>query len=333
MSKKFILLLFLVSVLLSCHRPGREDVLVFAFGSCNHQDEKQPMWDEIINQDPDVWIWLGDNIYGDSHDPKVLKDKYNRQKENKDYRKLMSRAQILATWDDHDYGINDGGRHFSSKEASQEAFLDFIEAPDDDPRRYRPGVYSSEIIKKGDLTVKIILLDARYFRDTTIRVDGKYVPNDTGDILGEAQWNWLSKELDQSTADIHLIGSGIQVLAKDHRYEKWANFPSARKRLIEMIATSGVNGTILLSGDRHLAEVSEVQVRDISYPLRDVTSSGLTHSYEEVGEEPNSLRVSPLISSKNFGLLRITKNNRDTEVILEIKGIDDQVFYTTDWMY
>jgi hypothetical protein len=33
---------------------------------------------------------------------------------------------IMAVWDDHDYGVNDGGGDFPAKEISRKAFLHFL---------------------------------------------------------------------------------------------------------------------------------------------------------------------------------------------------------------
>jgi alkaline phosphatase D len=30
-----------------------------AFGSCNNQELPQEMWKEIVEQQPDLWIWMG----------------------------------------------------------------------------------------------------------------------------------------------------------------------------------------------------------------------------------------------------------------------------------
>ena len=52
----------------------------------------------------------------------------------------------------------------------------------------------------------------------------------TPTVLGEAQWKWLEEQL-QVPAEVRLIGSSIQVVAEDHGWEKWTNFPHERERL------------------------------------------------------------------------------------------------------
>jgi len=333
----------IISIFISC-QPQKEvannntDQLddadfVIAFGSCNRADLPQVMWPEIIKTEPDLWIWLGDNMYGDSESMDTLRKKYDQVANTPGYQQLKAKAEITGTWDDHDYGKNDGGKEFKFKEGSLQAFLDFFEVPKDHPRRSRRGAYSSTEHQIGDVTIKVILLDSRYHRDSVARVDGVYQTNDTGTILGQEQWDWLKNELTNSNADIHIVGNGIQYLAQDHRFEKWANFPKERERLIRLIAESKAKGVILLSGDRHIAEVSEIEQEGLLYPLRDITSSGLTHSYEEAGDEPNRYRVSPLIGQKNFGLLKVSDLKGQVRVNVSLKGLSDTTFYQAQWTY
>ena len=47
--------------------------ITIAFGSCNHQNKEQSLWDDIVSEDPNLWIWLGDNIYADTNDMELMK--------------------------------------------------------------------------------------------------------------------------------------------------------------------------------------------------------------------------------------------------------------------
>lgn len=291
------------------------------------------MWPEIVDQKPDLWIWLGDNIYGDSDVVDTLIAKYNRQKQNDGYQKLLASTPIIGTWDDHDYGKNDGGVEFVSKVESQQAMFDFLGVAADDPIRNKAGVYSAHSYTVGNAKIKVILLDSRYHRDTLERIDGVYQTNETGTVLGDEQWAWLEKELTDSDADIHLIGNGIQVISMEHRFEKWQNFPNERARMFELIKKTQAPGVIFLTGDRHIAEVSELNYEGVSYPLRDFTSSGLTHSYEAAGAEVNQYRISPLVGMKNYGVLTFTIAESKLTVEAKIKGLNDTTFFHNPWEY
>lgn len=295
-----------------------ESVDVIAFGSCNRQNRPQPLWQPIISDQPDLWIWMGDNIYGDTPNMDTLRAKYELQNQVPDYQALKAKTPIIGVWDDHDYGINDGGKNYAQKKESRDLMFDFLGVSAVAPERKREGAYSSHLIGSGDNLVKIILLDARYFRDTLERIDRVYQINQNGEVLGEAQWKWLEEELKNSPAKINLISSGVQILPTEHAYEKWANFPNERERLLDLIAKSGAKTPVLLSGDRHIAEV--MKLTDSRFPkgIYEITSSGLTHTWSEISPEPNQYRIGQLIAKLNYGLALIDWKKQ--EVTFQIKG-------------
>lgn len=297
-----------------------------AFGSCAKQNKPQPIWDAIAETKPDVFLMIGDNIYGDTEDMQVLRDKYDQLLAKPGFRKLRQTVPVLATWDDHDYGVNDGGDEYPKKRESQQVFLDAFGVEQDDARRNREGVYSSHLFGPPGKRVQIILLDTRYFRSPLVRSSrrvepgegyrGVYAPNTDPNttILGEAQWKWLAQTL-KTPADVRIIASSIQVLADEHGWEMWGNFPHERKRLMQLIAETKADGVVMLSGDRHLAEIAIMPNSDpISpgYPIIDVTSSSLntpsgnfTAAGTRFANELNRYRAGLTYFDTNFGLITI----------------------------
>ncbi|MBC6366088.1 alkaline phosphatase [Algoriphagus sp. AK58] len=329
--KKITLLLLFIFGLCSFFSFGQESkkvtenaIQVIAFGSCNRQDAPQPLWKPIMADQPDLWIWMGDNIYGDSPVMDTLKAKYGRQNANPDYQALKAATPIIGIWDDHDFGINDGGKFFAQKKESRDIMLDFLGVPAHAPERKREGAYASHTFGQGENLVKVILLDARYFRDTLERVDRVYQINPTGEILGENQWKWLENELKSSPAKVNLIVSGIQMLPTEHAFEKWANFPQEREKLLNLIANSGAKTPVLLSGDRHIAEIMKLEDSRFPKGLYEITSSGLTHTWSRISEEPNSYRVGDLIAKLNYGLASIDWNMG--EITFQVKGEQGEVY-------
>lgn len=298
-----------------------------AFGSCSDEDKPQRLWEEILAERPDAWVWLGDNIYGDSDKRNVLSRKYDKQKNHPLYLQLRAQTEILGVWDDHDYGVNDGGRHFHAKAMSQQVFLDFLDVPQTDSRRTREGTYHTTLIEKHGLSVRFILLDARYFRDDMVKKKGRYEPNMDGTILGKAQWAWLSGILASSQADYHVIASGIQVLPTQHRFEKWANFPLERVKLMDLMDSLYVNRPIFISGDRHVGEISKLRHKDQT--LYDITSSSLTHGWSQRRPESNALRQGELVYDINYGLLLLSKDS----AIALLKGEDGQILESVTLEY
>ena len=130
-----------------------------------------------------------------------------------------------------------------------------------------------------------------------------------------------------------MIGSGIQVIAEEQGYEKWANFPRARQRLFDLLAAIKPKPVMFISGDRHIAEVSKIDLPGLDYPLYDFTSSGLTHTWGMAWGEPNRYRVDSLIIRKNFGLIQLDMKSGKPIVTLEVRGVNDELLQQTRIVY
>jgi alkaline phosphatase D len=292
-----------------------------AFGSCNREHKPQPLWNAIRECKPDLWIWLGDIVYGKASDLPDLARRYQTEKDNPEYKSLREQCRIIGVWDDNDYGVSDGGKENRNKVECQRLLLDFLDEPADSPRRKQPGVYVAYSFGPAGKRVKIILLDGRYHRDA---------PGRHADMLGPEQWQWLEAQLTNSDADVHLIGSGIQVIANQHPFEKWANFPESRQRLFDLIAKTKASNVIFLSGDRHLGEISRLTDPRLEQPIYDVTSSGMTHHAKDnfffnFTHEGNQFRCGNNFIDLNFGLIEFDWDTSPPRAKLEIRDAQNVV--------
>ncbi|MGZ0654420.1 alkaline phosphatase D family protein [Coraliomargarita sp. W4R53] len=294
---------------------------VIAFGSCNRDELPQPLWPIIADQHPDLWIWGGDNIYADWYvRPDGQREKYTVNREwitqryasqynHPAYAPFRAATPIVGTWDDHDYGHNNAVASYKLKEVTRDLSLSFMEVPIGDSRWQRAGIYGAYDFGPAGKRTKIILTDNRYFA-TSRKVDQP-------DLLGDAQRAWLEKVLNESTADLHIFVSGTQVISSEHKYEKWADYPADREWLLEQIAKSG-KPSVILSGDRHIHEISVLKDETIKFPLVDVTSSGLTHTWDSFQGEPNQYRVGEVATGLGFGLVLIDWSSERPQVELQL---------------
>jgi len=336
--------LFLILMILSCKTSknikneisNSNDNFVIAFGSCNKQYKKNVLWKEIKKNTPNVWIWGGDNIYADTDDMLKLKADYKTLNKQNGYLDLVQNIPVMATWDDHDYGFNDSGVEFEKKKEAQKEFLDFFKVDENSERRQREGIYHSEIFTTKKGSVKVITLDTRYFRTALTKATEnkkRYTKNTdkNATILGKEQWQWLTKELNSSTANFNIIVSSIQVLSAEHGFETWGNFPLEVEKLKNTIVNSKAKGVVLLSGDRHISEFSKTKVANLSYPLIDFTSSGLTHAYNNFSSENNKYRVKKVVNEISFGLLifNFDKNRID----MQMRGRDNKLLQEINQVY
>jgi alkaline phosphatase D len=309
--------------------PADDAVLTeIMLGSCHRGDWDLAILDQISSESPDLFIYAGDIVYGDAYSwdstlPE-LRHAYADLAAAEEFGRMRAAMPMLATWDDHDYGMNDFGENFPFKGFAEELFLEFWRIPADDVRRSRPGVYDSRIYGPEGQRVQIILLDTRYFRGALTRTDEhgaagreRYIPTENRDVsmLGDVQWDWLASELSKP-ADVRLIVSSIQVHADGHGWEAWRTMPHERDRFYRTIAESGAEGVVLLSGDRHS---SGLYVRDdvIGYPLYELTSSSLNMSFATENNEPGPYRIGEMYAPINYGAVLIDWET--TTLSLEIR--------------
>lgn len=300
-----------------------------AFGSCADQTQPQPIWEAILAWRPDLFIFAGDNVYGDfkTADAAALKRAYAAAAEIDGHARLRGTVPHLAIWDDHDYGLNDGGAEFPHKQAAKDAFLEFWKVPAGDGRRSRDGLYTAQMFGPPGRRIQIILLDTRWFRSPLKITDqrgaaGKerYLPDPdpAKTMLGDVQWAWLVAEL-RRPAELRLIVSSTQVLAEGHGWERWGNMPLEQQKLFDTIRDARANGVVFLSGDRHIGALYRETPPGL-YPLVELTSSGLNKVYaaaKEVG--PN--RIGDLLAVPNFGTIDIDWSGRGVTLALrDVEG-------------
>lgn len=304
-----------------------------------HQDKEQRIWDAVLASQPDLFLFLGDSIYGDTRDITFLKAQYAKLAAQPGYRKIMAATRTLAIWDDHDFGENDAGASYPLKEPSRQVFLDFWREPHDSVRWSRNGVYTSRVYGPAGYRVQVIMPDLRYNRtpltpldlgplrygewEAAKRAAGQSVPGPyarcsqhAATMLGETQWQWLARQFDVP-AEIRIVASSLQVLADFPGWEAWINFACDHQRLIDLIRRKNASGVIFISGDTHYAELSRYDI-NAPYPLWDLTSSGLTEVWDD--DVPNANRVGSIMREENFGAIEIDWESHDP--IIRLKACD-----------
>jgi alkaline phosphatase D len=308
----------------AAEEPGYSPTRI-AWGSCFRESKPCPMLDRLAAEKPELYLALGDNIYGDTKDMGVLRMKYRRLARQPGWQALTKTARVMGTWDDHDYGADDSGSNYQPQQASKEIFLDFFDEPAGSERRKREGVYTSTMLGKGERRIQILMLDLRTFRSAIEKVNPRAYP-ELGDyrplrddeeqvMLGEAQWTWLEAEL-QKPAAVRLIGLSTQLGAAHNGYEAWANMPREQERFLKLLEATKAEGVILLSGDTHYAEVSLIEHPGM-YPLYDLTASSLNQKWDPAGANPN--RIGQAYTKANAGVLDLDWERR----VIQTRVIDE----------
>ncbi|BAM41410.1 ankyrin repeat containing protein [Theileria orientalis strain Shintoku] len=273
-----------------------------AFGSCQRRyPVLKKMYDTIINYNPDLFLFTGDNFYTEKSccTKECIYEAYLKMVNHPPFQEFKRKVKRFdGIYDDHDYGVNDGDATFPHRDFAQQLLLDFMDKPEDHYRRKRRGgYYSQSYVDPKDPTnhVKVIVLDVRYHRsciydcicrlcDINVFVQ-RYILikrminsifgigcDQQGDVLGDEQWKWFESQLFESEARAHVIVSSFQVFTKCAMGESWGHLPFAKKRLLDLLEAAQPKKPIFLSGDIHYGELIE------KYGFVEWTSSSLTHS-------------------------------------------------------
>ena len=316
----------------------------FTFGSNYYGRylKEENIFQKIVSHNPNLWIWLGNAVYLDepnfnyftntrqSMDWDFIKYLYEKVKNNEYYKELNEKVPIIGTWGDEEYGISNGDNENNFKEGYKQYYLDFLEADTLDQRRnyVDMGLYSTYSFGYGYQTVRFILLDLKYNQTSYLK------KNDTYDMLGERQWNWLENIFKNSKETYTFICMPNQILPND-RYiiKKW--YSESRKRLFDLIGKYKRNGVIFLSGGLGFAQILKTfcPLPSVGYNLYECTSSGLSHSNKFTSFINNFYHNDYLVEGTNFndinfGEVKINwgeNNIHNSYIELEIFDKDDKL--------
>jgi alkaline phosphatase D len=272
-----------------------------AFGSCCRLqfDPEQKIWNAVRALEPDMFLWLGDNIYADSDQTAALVDLYGRGRSVERLEPLLRSTPQLATWDDHDFGYNDSDGRSASKGESLRVFKSFWANPSYGEAD-NPGVYC----KQHYGGVDFFILDGRYHRDPTDQIDDA---NKT--MLGAAQKAWLKRELKASKTPFKVlaIGGGWSAAENEDGGDSWGVYLTERNEIFDYIRDNNIGGVVCISGDSHMGELNCVpRSQQGGYDIYDFCSSPLAQmpANKNIRQVPEVRVRDTWTRSVNVGLMR-----------------------------
>ncbi len=287
--------------------PSEPSRLRVMFGSCARWsfDREQPIWNVIADSRPDLFLWLGDNIYGDALEPTILAEEFRRQREVPRYQALMSSIPQLALWDDHDFGLNNTGKEHPRKAEALQVWKNYWPNPSHGLEDV-PGIFFAHEIPG----VEFFFIDGRYHRDPNEGPDGE-----KKSMLGPGQRKWLIRAIKQSRAPFKVIASGGGWNnGRGPTGDAWSAFLTERNLIFKEIAD--VPGVLLISGDTHFAELNRIP-REKNYPLYEFVSSPLAQRPNATAPDlrDGETRVWPAFTTAaNVGALDFDFTGTDPEV-------------------
>lgn len=293
-----------------------------ALGSCafiNETEYDRPgkpygdgygIFQKIHEQQPDLMLWLGDNIYlreVDWFTRTGFLHRYTHSRSLPELQPLLANTHHYAIWDDHDYGPNNSDRSFVQKELSREMFQNFWA----NPTYGLPG--------NGGITTyfqwadcDFFLMDNRSFRSPNDRISGEK------SLLGKEQMEWLIDGLVNSRAPFKFVAIGGQVLSTVDKFEYYVHIcPEERTYLLKRISEEGIKNVIFLTGDSHHTELDHL-VNSQGNSIYDLTVSPLTSGAYTV-KDNNSLMVEgTLVEERNFGTIEVAGPRKERQLTMRI---------------
>jgi alkaline phosphatase D len=310
---------------------GRPSTFEIGFGACaGYTPWRERMWRRIASHDFPLMLLLGDNVYIDRPErPSLQRYCYYRRQSRREFRTLMPETCIAAVWDDHDFGDNDseGGPKPFEPEWKVDAWKVFRENWNNvtyGGGKKQPGVWHEVSIADVD----IFMLDGRYYRTNE--------DAESPSMLGPTQKQWLLEKLRSSSATFKIIASsvpfpdGAKPGAWPWRSDTWEGYPDEREQIFSFIENQKVEGVVLLSGDRHRADVWRIE-RDDGYDLYEFQNARLTNVHTHSPVEGRA-RHYPLYSYNDrphFGRLRFDTTQTDPSITYDIINIQGETVHST----
>ena len=214
------------------------------------------VWTRIVEEGCQGFVFLGDTPYVDSTDLGTARQRHRTFLEQPEIAQMIARLPCWGTWDDHDFGLNDGHGDFPGKHVGRLAFTEyranasFGQAPGGRPQvdRFGParGIHTS--FRMGP--IEVFLIDPRWFSRTEPSWADAALPGCTG----QAQWKWLQASLRASRAPFKALATGmIWDDKKNSEKDDWHTYAHERDAIFDFVRQERIGGCFLVGGDIHVS--------------------------------------------------------------------------------
>ena len=236
--------------------PGTTDTtVVLGMGSCA-PSTPSTVWTRILEEGCQGFVFLGDTPYIDSNQLKVAREKHRQFLSQPEISRMIARIPCWGTWDDHDFGRNDGHGDFSGKHVNRIAFTEYRAnrsfGQDDSGSEQRApfnggrGIHTSFCLG----ALEVFLLDPRWFS----RTESSWADPAKPTCLGRAQWEWLRDKLRASQAPFKAIATGMIWDDKTNsEKDDWGTYFYEREAIFDWIRNERIEGCFLVGGDIHVS--------------------------------------------------------------------------------
>lgn len=336
-----------------------------AFGSSLDQNQPQPLWATIAKNNPDLFIFTGDQLNISKAEQKNLTEQYRKLNRITEYRDIREKVPFLTVWEDQDYAITDGTGPFIDRESAKADFIKYWAYLKTTLNGKQKALYHSKMLGNKKQIVQVIVLDTNWDRSelkkntehqsevstttpvpssadlttaptttlsetktVTVKENRPFVEDEDKKkhFLSEEQWTWLESEL-RKPAALRILVSSIQVIANEHHFEKWGLFPHERERLLNLLKYTKAKNLVVLSGNRQIGAIAQTELKGLG-KIYDITSSPINLIATQGNVLKDTAYTKDAYQEVNFGLMKINWSAKQATV--EIRGADNSVINSAD---
>lgn len=243
---------------------GAPNSVTVAFTSCAN-DSSEPVWQRIAAMGVDQVVFGGDTPYIDVADLATIRRKHRAFLATPMLQSLIRKTSTVGTWDDHDFGVNNGNGVSAAdrREQTRQGFVEY--RAHDQYGTGTEGIYHKT--QTGPL--EIFLLDSRWWSQTT----ASPVAPDKKTCFGSPQWDWLKQGLKHSKAPFKVLLMGqIWQDKKNSENDDMFTYLHERDALFDFIKSEKIPGVVMIGGDIHVSR-HLVHRQRVGYDLHDFITS------------------------------------------------------------
>jgi alkaline phosphatase D len=236
-----------------------------AVGSCA-ASEDHAIWGRMVAQKVHAIVLLGDAPYIDSTELATARAAHQAFLAMPSLSAALRSIPLWSTWDDHDYGRDNGDGALVGKEQTRRAW--FEARPQATYGQGEAGIYTC--VRHGP--VEVFLLDLRWFAGLEADANDPQARS----LLGRTQRAWLEEALRASDAPFKLLCGGMVWHDKGGRsQDDWATYAAERDALFAFLGREHIDGCVLLGGDVHACQHAVYEQTGAGYPLHELIVSPL----------------------------------------------------------
>lgn len=250
---------------------ARPRISIMSCSNYRNLDGQAAIWSKVRAAQTDLILFLGDIVYANSkwssvvrtpEEPASALARYMETWDKVDLYAMDPMVPVMAVWDDHDYGMNNGDSSHPYRQNMLNIFRSFYPLPAQSPRLVRgPGVS----FRWQMFGMDFYMLDGRSFR-----------------VHGRTQWGaeqeaWLRQDY-MGRQGPAMIANGTSFFAYSRVIESVQGGGGNSFENLRAMVRGTKRPMILASGDIHASHVQRVPADVFGFETMEIVSSAVHSS-------------------------------------------------------